>query len=97
VQGLRQYAGEQGLNQAVKRLNSLSGINGIAVSFPADLSKTEEIQRLASHLHESGEKLDILIANAAATWGGPFEPTPVASTIKVLNLNVQSIFTLLQL
>jgi short-subunit dehydrogenase len=61
------------------------------------LSKTEEIQQLVSYLKSSGEKLDILIANAAATWGGPFEPTPVSSTNKVLNLNVQSIFTLIQL
>jgi NAD(P)-dependent dehydrogenase (short-subunit alcohol dehydrogenase family) len=89
-------SGKQGLNQAVERLNSLPGVCGTAVSFAADLSKTEEIQKLVSYLKRSGEKLDILIANAAATWGGPFEPTPVASTIKVLNLNVQSIFTLIQ-
>jgi NAD(P)-dependent dehydrogenase (short-subunit alcohol dehydrogenase family) len=93
----RKAEGAQGLNQAVERLNKLPGISGTATSIAADLSKENEIERVVSQVTESEGKLDILIANAAATWGGPFEPTPSWASAKVLELNVRSIFTLLQL
>jgi NAD(P)-dependent dehydrogenase (short-subunit alcohol dehydrogenase family) len=93
----RKAEGALGLNQAVERLNSLPGIAGKARSIAADLSKENEIKRVVSEITESEGRLDILIANAAATWGGPFEPTPAWASAKVLELNVRSIFLLLQL
>jgi NAD(P)-dependent dehydrogenase (short-subunit alcohol dehydrogenase family) len=93
----RKAEGTQGLNQAVERLNKLPGIVGTATSIAADLSKEDEIKRVAAEITKSEGRLDILIANAAATWGGPFEPTPSWASAKVLELNVRSIFTLLQL
>jgi len=85
------------LNQAVERLNKLSGIKGTARSIAADLSKEDEIKRVVAEVAQAEGKLDILIANAAATWGGPFEPTPAWASAKVMELNVRSIFLLLQL
>lgn len=93
----RKAEGAQGLNQAVERLNKLPGIKGSATSIAADLSKEEEIKRLVTEVTKNEGHLDILIANAAATWGGPFEPTPSWASAKVMELNVRSIFLLLQL
>lgn len=92
----RKPEGPLGLNQAVEKLNSLDGISGTAVGYAADLSKLSEIERLVGLL-QSEESIDILVANAAATWGGPFEPTPDWAVSKVLDLNVRSIFNLARL
>lgn len=80
----------------MEKLNSLDGISGTAVGYAADLSKLSEIERLVGLL-QSEESIDILVANAAATWGGPFEPTPDWAVSKVLDLNVRSIFNLARL
>jgi len=93
----READGAQGLDQAVQRLNSLDGIKGRAVSFVIDISQIAGIEQLVSRVEETEDRLDILVANAAATWGGPFEPTPDASTLKVLDLNVRSVYNLIRL
>jgi NAD(P)-dependent dehydrogenase (short-subunit alcohol dehydrogenase family) len=93
----RKAGGAHGLDQAVERLNRLPNIKGRAVSMPADISKTEEIQRLVDDLSKTQVKLDILIANAGTAWGGPFDSTPDSSTAKVLDLNVRSVFNLIRL
>lgn len=97
----RKAEGVQGLDQAVAHLNSIrgnaEGWNGHAVGIAADVSKTCEIERLVAEIKKSTDKLDILVANAGATWGGPFEPTPDSSNVKVLDINVRSIFNLARL
>jgi len=42
-------------------------------------------------------KVDILIANAGATWGEAFDTHPDAAFDKVMNLNVRSVFNLIRL
>jgi NAD(P)-dependent dehydrogenase (short-subunit alcohol dehydrogenase family) len=42
-------------------------------------------------------RVDILVCNAGATWGGPFAPTPDWATQKVLDLNVRGVFNLIRL
>lgn len=81
----------------MKKLNALTGISGTAVGIAADVARTEEIQRLVKEVRKTESKLDILVANAGATWGGPFEPTPDASSQKVLDLNVRGVFNLARL
>ncbi len=65
------------------------------VSFPADLSTEAECLRLA---HEVGEwcdgSLNILVNNAGATWGAPFDEFDDAAWDKVLDLNVKGVFQL---
>jgi NAD(P)-dependent dehydrogenase (short-subunit alcohol dehydrogenase family) len=41
--------------------------------------------------------LDILVANAGAAYGGPFDSTPDWSSQKVLDLNVRGVFNLARL
>ncbi|KAL5340897.1 hypothetical protein BJX70DRAFT_406641 [Aspergillus crustosus] len=94
----RKPDGPQGFNQAVNKLNALPNIPGRAVGYAADLSQLSEISKLVKHLQQTeAGKLDILIANAGTTWGGPFEPTPDNAVLKVLDLNVRSVFNLTKL
>jgi len=93
----RKAGGEQGIDQAVKRLNSLPGIKGKAVGIAADAGKREALEKLLEDVKQYTDKIDILVANAGATWGGPFETTPDWSSAKVLDLNVRGIFNMVQL
>ena len=92
----RKREGEQGIDQAVEKLNKLP-VSGKAVGIAANVAETEQIQALVDELNKTEDKIDILVANAGATWGGPFEPTPDWATKKVLDLNVRGIFNLVRL
>ncbi|KAF2430450.1 NAD(P)-binding protein [Tothia fuscella] len=92
----RKREGEQGIDQAVERLNKLP-VAGKAVGIAANVAQTDDIQRLVDEIKKSEGRIDILVANAGATWGGPFEPTPDWSSQKVLDLNVRGIFNLVRL
>ena len=72
-------------------------MDGKAIGIPANVAQVEDIERLVSEVKKHESKLDILIANAGATWGGPFEPTPDWSSQKVLDLNVRGVFNLARL
>lgn len=95
----RKAEGPQGINQAVVKLNALPGIKGTAVGIAANVAQTEDIARLVEEVkrEEPSGKLNILVANAGATWGGPFEPTPDWSSQKILDLNVRGVFNLARL
>jgi NAD(P)-dependent dehydrogenase (short-subunit alcohol dehydrogenase family) len=92
----RKAGGEQGIDQAVEKLNKLP-VSGKAVGIAANVAQTEDIERLVKVLKTTEEKIDILVANAGATWGGPFETSPDWATQKVLDLNVRGIFNLVRL
>lgn len=77
---------------AVKALNALPNIKGKAISIPADAAKVSEIERLAAEVSKDTDKVDILFANAGASWGAPFEKTTEDSFSKVMDLNVKSVF-----
>jgi NAD(P)-dependent dehydrogenase (short-subunit alcohol dehydrogenase family) len=81
----------------VVRLNQLPAIKGTAVGIAADVAKTEDIERLITEVKKTEDHVDILICNAGATWGGPFEPTPDWASQKVLDLNVRGVFNLTRL
>lgn len=92
----RKAGGEQGIDQAVAKLNALPGIKGSAVGIAANVANTDEIIALVTKIKKTEGKLDILVANAGATWGSRFEDAPDASSIKILDLNVRGVFTLVQ-
>ncbi|KAI4961605.1 hypothetical protein J4E86_000634 [Alternaria arbusti] len=92
----RKNEGEQGIDQAVDKLNKLP-VSGTAVGVAANVADTEDIERLVRKVQETDDKLDILVCNAGATWGGPFDPTPDWSSKKVLDLNVRGVFNLARL
>ena len=80
--------------EAVRALNALpnKAPGAQAISVPADSSKVSEIERLVSEVSKTTDHVDILFANAGATWGSPFEKTPDDSFNKVMDLNVKSVF-----
>ncbi|KAL6236516.1 hypothetical protein BDW75DRAFT_239171 [Aspergillus navahoensis] len=86
-----------GVEQAVTQLNALPGIKGKAIGIPGSAAETEEIQVLVDKVKEIELKLDILVANAGATWGGPFETSPDWASKKVVDLNVRGVFNLVRL
>lgn len=61
------------------------------------MAQVGDIERLVTEVKKHESNLDILIANAGATWGGPFEPTPDSSSQKVLDLNVRGVFNTIRL
>jgi len=69
---------------------------GECIAIPADLSSHEGCVALASELREREDRLHILVNNAGANWGEPFETFPPAAWDRVLDLNVKSPFFLTQ-
>lgn len=67
---------------------------GDCVSLPADVSTVAEAERLAAELTEREGKLHVLVNNAGAAWGAPFDSYPDSAWDKVLALNVKAVFHL---
>lgn len=85
------------MNEAAAQLNALPGIKGKAIGIAGNASQTDEIQALVDQVKKVESKLDILVANAGATWGGPFETSPDWASQKVVDLNVRGVFNLVRL
>jgi len=69
---------------------------GECISLPADLSRMDEVDRLAALLKGRESRLDILVNNAGASWGAGFAEFPESGWDKVMDLNVKSVFFLTQ-
>lgn len=69
---------------------------GECISVPADLSRMEEVDRLANLLKGREVRLDILVNNAGASWGASLSEFPESGWDKVMDLNVKSVFFLTQ-
>lgn len=82
--------------EACAALNALPNCSGKAISVPADLSKKGEVERLVKEVEKHTDHVDILFANAGATWGAPFDEHPEDAFAKVMHLNVQSVFVCTQ-
>jgi len=67
-----------------------------AHSIVADLSRLEEIDRVAEIMAGACPKLDILVNNAAAVWNMRFADFTAEGWDKVANLNVRAPFFLIQ-
>lgn len=80
--------------EAVAALNALPNKRpgAIAISVPADASKVSEIERLVAEVSKTTDHVDILFANAGASWGAPFDTHPDSAFSKVMDLNVKSVF-----
>ncbi len=61
-----------------------------------DVSTVEGCQALTAAYLAKEDKLDILLNNAGAAWGAPFNEFPESGWDKVMNLNLKSPFFLTQ-
>ena len=66
------------------------------IGIPADLSQMDGIQRLADELASREDKLDLLVNNAGAAWGEPFDEFTEAGWDRTMDLNVKTPFFLTQ-
>src|SRR5687768_8211982 len=66
------------------------------IAVPADLSRMDEVSRLAAELTDREPALHILVNNAGAAWGASFEEYPESGYDKVMDVNVKAIFFLTQ-
>jgi NAD(P)-dependent dehydrogenase (short-subunit alcohol dehydrogenase family) len=66
---------------------------GVASS-AADYTQIQELVGKVECLEGVDGKLDILIANAGATWGSRFEDLPDEAGQKILDLNVRGVYNL---
>jgi NAD(P)-dependent dehydrogenase (short-subunit alcohol dehydrogenase family) len=92
----RKSGGAEGIDKTVEKLNKLPGIKGTAVGIAANVSNEAEILRLLEEIKKREGTLDILVANAGATWGSRFEDAPDQASAKILDLNVRGVFLLAQ-
>jgi len=84
---------------AVAALNALPNRSpgAVAISIPADSSKVSEIDRLVQEVSKHTDHVDILFANAGATWGSKFEEADEKNAWdKVMDLNVKGVFFTIQ-
>ena len=68
-----------------------------AVSVPADSAKIGDIEDLVKEVSKTTDHVDILFANAGATWGEKFDTHPDDAFAKVMDLNVKSVFNTIRL
>ena len=66
-------------------------------SVPADSSKIADIERLVREVSKETDHVDILFANAGATWGAYFDQVDEKNGWdKVMDLNVKGVFFTIQ-
>lgn len=85
--------------EAVKVLNALPNLSpgAQAISVPADSSNVEGVQALLDGVKKHTDHVDILLANAGATWGEAFDTHPDSAFAKVMDLNVRAVFNTIRL
>tara|TARA_B100000029_G_scaffold515545_1_gene623187 strand:+ start:1775 stop:2557 length:783 start_codon:yes stop_codon:yes gene_type:complete len=73
--------------------NTLSTL-GTCISLPADVSTPEGRATLITTLTQQNRPLHILVNNAGASWGAPYETYPESAFDKLFALNVSAAFFL---
>lgn len=78
------------LNAAAQEISKF----GTCLAIPADLSTEEGAKKLADAVRAQEDSINILVNNAGATWGAPFEEFPKIGWDRVLDINVKGPFFL---
>ncbi|MFF3932989.1 SDR family oxidoreductase [Streptomyces hirsutus] len=80
-------------DEAARSLSEFGEIH----AFAADIATEQGCRDLINAVAERTDHLDVLVNNAGATWGAPFDEFPDAAWDKVLGVNVKTPFTLAKL
>ncbi len=78
--------------ETAKELSKL----GPCIALPLDASGADGAKKMAARYLEHEKSLDILVNNAAAAWGAPFDEFPESGWDKVMDLNLKTPFFLTQ-
>ncbi|TLD24872.1 hypothetical protein PspLS_05627 [Pyricularia sp. CBS 133598] len=84
-------------DSACAALNALPGISGRAISVPSDSANEAGVKQLLELVSAHTDHVDILMANAGASWGAPFDSHPDDAFAKVMDLNVRAVFNTVRL
>ncbi|KAK2594755.1 hypothetical protein QQS21_007553 [Conoideocrella luteorostrata] len=81
-------------DEACKALNALPNLapGAIAIPIPADSANMKGVNHLLEEVRKHTDRIDILFANAGATWGEAFDTHPDEAFAKVMDLNVKAVF-----
>ncbi|OAQ67782.1 oxidoreductase, short-chain dehydrogenase/reductase family [Pochonia chlamydosporia 170] len=81
-------------DEACKALNALPNRQpgAIAIPIPADSANIQGVTHLLEEVKKHTDRVDILFANAGATWGEAFDTHPDQAFAKVMDLNVKAVF-----
>jgi NAD(P)-dependent dehydrogenase (short-subunit alcohol dehydrogenase family) len=93
--GVRTYITSRKGDACEQTAQALSA-HGECIAIPQDLSTAEGIAAFVSEISKREDHLDILINNAGAAWGAPFDEFPEKGWDKVMDLNLKSVFFLSQ-
>ncbi|MDC3023934.1 SDR family oxidoreductase [Alphaproteobacteria bacterium] len=85
---------EGDLKNTARRLAEKYG--GFCEAFNSDISNLRGIKSLFEEFNKREEHLDVLVNNAGAVWGEPLETFSELGWDKVMDLNVKSIFFMVQ-
>jgi len=80
---------EEGLLKAVEHLTQ-RGMT--AMSVVCDISKNDQVEAAVKQVLEQYQHIDVLVNNAGATWGAPFEELPFEAWDKVIRTNVDGTY-----
>ncbi|WP_341228917.1 SDR family oxidoreductase [Nocardioides salarius] len=86
---------EEACRATAAELSSIHG-DGRCVALPHDISTTAGIAALLEAFREHEDHLDVLVNNAGAAWGEPFDDFSESGWDKVMDLNVKAPFFLTQ-
>jgi len=69
---------------------------GQCIAIPSDLSSLAGVAAFAAAIKAAEDRVHILVNNAGATWGADIDEFPESGWDKTMDLNVKSIFFLIQ-
>lgn len=83
---------------ACATLNALPNLapGAVALPIPADLSTLAGVRHLVAEVSRHTPRVDVLCANAGATWGAPLASHGDDAFAKVMDLNVRGVFNLVR-
>jgi NAD(P)-dependent dehydrogenase (short-subunit alcohol dehydrogenase family) len=91
---------ESDVKAAADALNNLSAPgkepNAQAIPIVGDISKPGECERVAAEVAKTTDHVDILLANAGATYIAPFDDYNEDEFARVMHVNVNSVFFSIQ-
>ncbi|CAH0044250.1 unnamed protein product [Clonostachys solani] len=85
--------------EACKALNALPNLSpgAVAIPAPADSATLAGVEDLVAQVRRHTDRVDILFANAGASWGEGFDTHPDSAFAKVMDLNVKAVFNTIRL
>ena len=95
--GAKVYISARKAPALVEKAKELSDkYNQECIPIPCDLSSMNGIEEFTNEIQNKEKGIDFLINNAGAAWGEPLESFSEGGWDKVMDLNVKSIFFMIQ-